>query len=69
MPNIYAGREIVPELRGEVTPQDVASSALEILQDEKRLSFISSELKKTMGKPGAAERVAEVILQEGRVSK
>jgi len=69
LPNIYAGREIVPELRGEVTPQDVASSALEILQDEKRLSFISSELKKTMGKPGAAERVAEVILQEGRVSR
>lgn len=63
IPNIRAGREIVPEVRGKIRPEDVADEAIRLLKDKKRLSSISLELKKVGGVPGAASRVADVILE------
>lgn len=65
LPNIRAGKEIVPEVRGEIEPENVANKAVELLQERKKLSSISSELKKAVGQEGAAGRVADVILRVG----
>ena len=63
IPNMHAGREIVPEMRGKITPEDVAKVAVELLKDRKRLSRTSFELKKIMGEGGAADKVSDVILE------
>jgi len=65
IPNIRAGRKIVPELRGKVSPQDVASKAKGLLQNREKRESISKELKEVMGKEGAARRATEVVLQVG----
>ncbi|MDX1976047.1 MAG: lipid-A-disaccharide synthase [Pseudanabaenaceae cyanobacterium bins.68] len=44
-PNIWAGREIVPELRGKLTPQMVADLAVELLNQPARLQQIRQQLK------------------------
>lgn len=65
LPNIRTGKEIVPEMRGKIEPQDVANKAIGLLQDKEKLASISRELKKMMGREGASNKVAEVILQTG----
>lgn len=66
IPNIRAEKEIVPEVRGKIQPQDVAEKAVKLLQNKKRLISISGELKKAMEKDGAANKVVDVILQVGK---
>lgn len=62
MPNLVAGREVVPELiQSQAKPRAVAQKALEILEDgEPRQRMLEglAEIKETMGGPGASERVA-----------
>lgn len=63
LPNIKAGREIVPEFRGKVSPKEVAGKALNGLKDEEWLKETSRELKAAMGEGGAAGRITEEILR------
>ncbi|MEO0855015.1 MAG: hypothetical protein AAFY15_16145, partial [Cyanobacteria bacterium J06648_11] len=51
-PNRWAGEEIVPELRGHLTPQDVADVARDILTDPMRQQQIRDRLQQWQGKPG-----------------
>ena len=66
MPNIVAGREIVPELvQGEVTPERVAREAEAILADPARRTRMIEDLRTVrarLGEPGAAERAAEMAV-------
>lgn len=66
MANIIAGGEIVPELwQEEVTPENIAKLAIDILSDEDKLSEIRSDLadvKSLLGSPGASMRAARSIL-------
>lgn len=67
LPNIIAGREIVPELiQGAATATQIASTALGILTDLARLNRMRADLDEvriTMGGTGAAARVASEIAE------
>ncbi len=60
-PNIWAGREIVPELVGPLQPPAVAASALNLLQDTERLSQMRVALRQVRGQPGAAQRFVQLM--------
>ncbi|MGI6092280.1 MAG: lipid-A-disaccharide synthase [Negativicutes bacterium] len=66
LPNIIAGREIVPELlQGEVNPDKIARYTLEILLNKGMRDQILTDLAEVnskLGECGAVRRVADVIL-------
>lgn len=57
LPNIIGDREIAPELRGLIKPQDVAERAAHLLSDPEERARLSQELRQIMGKAGAAQRL------------
>lgn len=67
LPNIIAGREIVPELLQEhVTGANIAARALAVLHDPEAKAAMQAELQKVrqaLGATGAVGRVADLILQ------
>ncbi len=64
--NLIAGRKIVPELlQGKASPQNVADTAVVMLNDRPGLERLSNELygiRDLLGGPGASERVADIAL-------
>lgn len=66
LPNIVAGRQILPELLQEdFTPEKLAATAAELLLPEsrQRLNDDLSYMKQRLGDPGAVGRVAQLILK------
>jgi len=63
LPNMKAGRKIVPEIRGKVKPKKVADTTLEILNNKRKLKRTKENLKKAMGARGASENLAREILK------
>jgi lipid A disaccharide synthetase len=63
LPNRKAGEMVVPELRGDLKAADIASKALEMLSDPQKLAETGLLLKRAMGAPGAADRIAEEIAE------
>jgi lipid-A-disaccharide synthase len=61
LPNIKAGREIVPEFKGKVTAKEVAARAIQCLKDPEWLSETRELLKNAMGGRGAAKRISDEI--------
>ncbi|MBU0686820.1 MAG: hypothetical protein KKB81_03090 [Candidatus Margulisbacteria bacterium] len=63
LPNIKAEKEIVPEIRGVLTPSEVAESILSLLRNQRKLDQMSAALTAIMGEKGAAANLlAEVKL-------
>ncbi len=66
MPNLIAGRQVVPELiRKQPTPELVAAEALPLLADgEQRSKMLADlqEVRQKVGGPGASRRAAELAL-------
>jgi lipid-A-disaccharide synthase len=66
MPNILADEVIFPEfIQNDATPENLAGTALELLQNEPLRRKIKSQLGKiisSLGDPGASERAAAAIL-------
>lgn len=66
MPNLIAGRHVVPELvQGEATPARIAAEARQLLTDARAYSVAQHGLREVRGKlgpPGAAARTARMIL-------
>lgn len=66
LPNVIAGREIVPELlQNQVTAERIAPIALELLQNGKKREAQQETLRwvyEQLGEPGAAKRTAQLIL-------
>ncbi len=60
-PNIWAGEEVVPELRGHLNPPTVAQAASELLQDADRRMQIREKLRQLGGPPGAAQAVVKLV--------
>ncbi len=60
-PNRLAGREVMPEMVGDISSDDVANVAVELLLDERRRKQIISGLEKIVQGPGAARRIAAQI--------
>ena len=66
LPNIIAGREIVPELlQNDAQPSQITPVALKLLQSLDARESQQEELEKVytqLGNPGTAERTAQIIL-------
>ena len=66
MPNLLAGEEVYPEfLQNDLTAENLARAALELLQDESRRAKMKAQLAgviASLGAPGAAGRAADAVL-------
>ena len=67
MPNLIAGRCVVPELiQSQVTAPNIAAAARQLLTDSHTYSVAQEglrEVRKRLGEPGAAKRAAGLIAQ------
>jgi lipid-A-disaccharide synthase len=67
MPNLVAGRRIVPELiQDEFTPQSVTDETVALLTDRSRHNRMREELRRVreqLGAPGASGRAADAVLE------
>lgn len=66
LPNIVAGRQILPELlQDDFTPAKLAAAAAELLAPGRRpqLDADLAYMKRRLGEPGAVGRVAQLILR------
>lgn len=66
LPNMIAQREIVPEVRVEHEPAEISRVAADLLRNERRRNEMSAELRATLGGQGAADRMADVVLDACR---
>ncbi len=67
LPNILAGKEIVPELlQFKVREGTIVNTTLDLLINSEKLSKMKGELKevvKKLGSPGAVDRAARVVVE------
>jgi lipid-A-disaccharide synthase len=67
LPNILAGKRIVPELlQFRATPNRLANLTLNLCEDSQKLEQMKTELNKVtkkLGQPGAIERAARVVVE------
>lgn len=62
-PNIWAGKEIVPERVGRITPANIAAEVVNYLEHPEQLATIRQHLRAVRGQAGAAEKLADLVLQ------
>ncbi|MFM8277659.1 MAG: glycosyl transferase [Cyanobium sp.] len=62
-PNIAAGRVVVPERVGEITPEQIAAEAADWLDHPQRLAGLRDDLRSLRGAPGAVGRLASLITE------
>jgi len=60
-PNIWAKREIVPELIGELKVEEVGNLVLNLLNNEDKLKTIKSDLQQLRGEAGASKKISQII--------
>ena len=63
LPNMLAGRMILPEMFVDDDMANLADFLVELLRDESRRKAIGNEAREVMGGPGAGARVVELIEQ------
>lgn len=66
LPNIVAGKQVLPELLQEdFTPEKVAQAAIDLLQPERNAQMKRDleYVRERLGQPGAVMRVAELVLK------
>jgi lipid A disaccharide synthetase len=62
-PNIWAGREIVPELVGKITVSAVAALVIDFLDHPEKLAQMQADLADTRGTTGAAAQIVAIVRQ------
>jgi hypothetical protein len=60
-PNISAGRAVVPERVGAITPERIAVEAADWLEHPARLAGMRDDLRSLRGRPGAVAAMAEMV--------
>ena len=63
-PNIWAKKEIVPELIGQLNPQEIANLTNNYLERPEQLQAMRNHLTICRGQSGAANKIALVIKQQ-----
>ncbi|MEH2061005.1 MAG: lipid-A-disaccharide synthase [Nostoc sp.] len=63
-PNIWAQKEIVPELMGKLQPQEVGEMVLDFLAHPEKLADIRTKLRNIRGESGAAQKIAQIVGEE-----
>jgi lipid-A-disaccharide synthase len=70
MPNLVAGRRVVPELiQDGFTPSAVADEAVKLLSDPAHAARVRSDLRavrERLGRPGASARAARAVVETAR---
>ena len=62
LPNIIAGKEILPEMMQDLTPGEVAQKACNLINDKKKLKMIKEELIRVYEPlKGASDKMLKVI--------
>lgn len=62
-PNIWAGRSIVPEMVGRLTPAMVVEQIRDYLDHPEQLEALKTELRQVRGEPGAAQKVVDLVAE------
>ncbi len=62
-PNIWAKREVVPELLGAITAQEASELAQDYLTHREKLDDMRQTLRSLRGPAGAADKLAKLILE------
>jgi lipid A disaccharide synthetase len=62
-PNIWAQREIVPELLGRLSASTVGDRVLHYLRHPEQLATMRQDLQQVRGAPGAAHKLSQLVLQ------
>ena len=60
-PNISAGRAVVPERVGAITPEQIASEARDWLAEPQRLRGMQDDLRSLRGQPGAVAALSSLV--------
>ncbi|MCS5699556.1 glycosyl transferase [Cyanobium sp. FGCU-52] len=60
-PNISAGRAVVPERVGAITPEAIAEEAADWLEHPERLAGMRDDLRSLRGSPGAVAALATMV--------
>jgi lipid A disaccharide synthetase len=60
-PNIWAGEAVVPELIGELQPQQVAEIVLKWLEHPEQLAQVRQRLQQVRGEAGAAQKLVQLV--------
>jgi lipid A disaccharide synthetase len=60
-PNISAGRAVVPERVGAITPAEIATEAADWLAHPERLDGMRDDLRSLRGQPGAVAALAAMV--------
>ena len=60
-PNISAGRAVVPERVGTITPAEIAAEAADWLAQPQRLAGLRDDLRSLRGQPGAVASLAAMV--------
>jgi len=63
-PNIWAKKQIVPELVGKLKPQDVGDIVIDYLQNPAKLADIRQNLRSVRGETGAATKLTQLVWEE-----
>jgi lipid-A-disaccharide synthase len=69
LPNIVAGKEIVPELiQNESTPENIAAHLERIWQEDERhrIEADYAEIRKRLGEGGAISKAAKIVLDTAK---
>ena len=61
-PNISAGRSVVPEHVGSITPAGIATEAAQWLRQPEKLAVMRENLRSLRGRPGAVQSLAEMVV-------
>lgn len=62
-PNIWAKREVVPELLGRLTAHEVGDRVLDYLAHPQKLHAMRQALQEVRGTPGAAQKLSDLVLK------
>ncbi|MDB9526172.1 lipid-A-disaccharide synthase [Oscillatoria sp. CS-180] len=62
-PNIWAQREVVPELLGRLTAESVGDRVLNYLNQPEQLGQMRQDLQQVRGTPGAAQKLTDLVLR------
>ena len=62
-PNIAAGRIVVPEKIGKITPKEISEEALNWLRSPERLLGQKEDLRSLRGQPGAVNKISKEIIK------
>ncbi len=63
-PNIWAGREIVPELVGDLQAAEVGDLVLDWLNHPEKLAVIEHNLRCVRGESGAAQKLVQLVAKQ-----